>query len=272
MFVAACTLNDSCINVSDHKINTIRKLWQVCLNYNSVTPPSIINKVSFADSNSIFQTNNYIPLRLPISLTNLGNTCYLNSVLQILFQVNTVVPFDIWINHLLLVDKIQFTNSLPLLCKFLYLCKLSTISEGELADLVYLLKSINPFFHYKTQRDAHEALILLLDIFSNICNLPLKDNKISTVPEFVDSSLEFTKLPLFVNYAKKQIFTTKTFTILLYNQIQIYFHIWLKISVKTKILVVGNTPLSLVNLYAQVTKKHPILMCSRFCLIWTLLL
>ena len=47
--------------------------------------------------------------------------------------------------------------------------------------------SINPFFDYKTQRDAHEALILLLDIFSNICNLPLKDNKISTVPEFVDS-------------------------------------------------------------------------------------
>ena len=158
----------------------IQKLWQVCLNYNYVTPPSIINKVSFADSNSIFQTNNYIPLRLPISLTNLGNTCYLNSVLQILFQVNTVVPFDIWINHLLLVDKIQCTNSLPLLAfyKFLYLCKLSTISEGELADFVYLLKSINPFFDYKTQRDAHEALILLLDIFSNICNLPLKDNKI----------------------------------------------------------------------------------------------
>ena len=30
-------------------------------------------------------------------------------------------------------------------------------------------------------------LILLLDIFSNICNLPLKENKISTVKEFVDS-------------------------------------------------------------------------------------
>ena len=102
-------------------------------------------------------------------------------MLQILFQVNTVVPSDIWINHLLLVDKLQCTNSLPLLAfyKFLYLCKLSTISEGELPDFVYLLKSINPFFDYKTQRDAHEALILLLDIFSNICNLPLKDNKIS---------------------------------------------------------------------------------------------
>ena len=82
-----------------------------------------------------------------------------------------------------------FANSLPLLAfyKFLYLCKLSTISEGELADFVHWLKTINPFFDYKTQRDAHEALILLLDIFSNICNLPLKENKISTVPEFVDS-------------------------------------------------------------------------------------
>ena len=54
-------------------------------------------------------------------------------------------------------------------------------------DFLHLLKSINPFLDYKTQRDAHEALILLLDIFSNICNLSLKENKISTVPEFVDS-------------------------------------------------------------------------------------
>ena len=45
----------------------------------------------------------------------------------------------------------------------------------------------NPFFDYKTQRDAHDALILLLDIFSNICDLPLQENYISTVPEFVDS-------------------------------------------------------------------------------------
>ena len=102
----------------------IQKFWQVCLDCHSVAAPGIMNEVGFADSSSAFQTNNYIPLRLPISLTNLGNTCYLNSVLQILFQVNTVVPFDIWINHLLLVDKIQCANSLKLLAfyKFLYLC------------------------------------------------------------------------------------------------------------------------------------------------------
>ena len=86
--------------------------------------------MSFADSIRSFQTNNYIPMRLPISLTY-----YFNSVLQILFQVKTVVPFDMWINNLLFVDKIQCANSLPQLA----LCKLSKISESELADFVHLL-------------------------------------------------------------------------------------------------------------------------------------
>ena len=61
---------------------------------------------------------------------------------------------------------------------------MSIIPEGELAYFVHLLKSIHPFFVYKTQRDAHEALILLLDFF---CNLQLKENRMSTVPEFLDS-------------------------------------------------------------------------------------
>ena len=73
------------------------------------------------------------------------------------------MPFDILygINHLLLVDKIQCANSLPLLAfyKFLY-----------------------PFLTIKVS--AHEALILLLDIFCNICNFPFKENKISTVNSF----------------------------------------------------------------------------------------
>ena len=131
--------------------------------------------------------------------------------------------------------------------------KLSTNSEGELADFVHLLKSINPFFAYKTQRDAHEALILLLDIFSNICNLPLKENKISTVPEFVDSFFSGIYKISFIcyvkNYVKKQIFTMNLLTILLYNQI---FSSLAKDFCEIIILLVGNAQLSLVNLYAQV--------------------
>ena len=139
------------------------------------------------------------------------------------------------------------------------MCKLSTISEGELADFVYLLKSINPFFDYKTQRDAHEALILLLDIFSNICNLPLKDNKISTVPEFVDSFFSgIYKTSFICQLCQETNIYYEPFHHITVQPIQIYFHIWLKISVKIKILLVGNAPFSLVNLYAQVTKKRPI--------------
>ena len=58
-------------------------------------------------------------------------------------------------------------------------------------------------------------------------------------------------------------FAANPFAILLCNQIQIYFRIWLKISVKIKILLVGNAPFSLVNLYAQVTKKCPNMLLIR---------
>ena len=109
------------------------------------------------------------------------------------------------------------------------------------------------------QRDAHEALILLLDIFSNICNLPLKDNKISTVREFIDSFFS-------------GIYKT-SFICQLCQETNIYYEPFHHITVQpntdifsylakdfreNKILLVGNAPLSLVNLYAQVTKKCPI--------------
>ena len=199
--------------------------------------------------------------RFSISLINLGSTCYLNGLLHILFQVNTVVPFDIRLNHLLLVDKIQCANSLPLLAfyKFLYLCKQLTISEGELADFVHLLKSINNFYDYKTQRDAHEALILLLDIFSNICNLPLNENKISTLPEFVDFFFSgIYKISFICQLCQETNIYNESFHHITVQTKTDIFHIWLKISVKIKISLVRNALLSLVNLYAQVTKKHPI--------------
>ena len=51
-------------------------------------------------------------------------------------------------------------------------------------------------------------LFLLLDIFSNICNLPLKGNKISTVSEFVDSFFSgIYKTSFICQLCQEQIFT-----------------------------------------------------------------
>ena len=55
------TFNNFTCHYSENLIKydiPIQKRWQVCLNYHSITPPGIMNKVSFADSNSTFQTNN----------------------------------------------------------------------------------------------------------------------------------------------------------------------------------------------------------------------
>ena len=81
------------------------------------------------------------------------------------------------------------------------------------------------------------------------------NSKISTVPEFVDSFFS-------------GIYKT-SFICQLCQEINIYYepfhHITLQPNTdifsylaKTKILLVGNAPLSLVNLYVQVTKKRPI--------------
>ena len=153
----------------------------------------------------------------------------------------------------------QQSSTVSLLNVFILVQTVNNLSE--LADFVHLLNPfINPFFDYKTQKDAHKALILLLDIFSNICNLTLKENKISTVPEFVDSFFSgIYKISFICQLCQEtNIYYEQFHHILLYNQIQIYFHTGLKISMKIKILLVGNALLSLVNLYAHITKKGPI--------------
>ena len=167
-------------------------LWQVCTQYHPKIPPDTDNSIIALESDSSHIGNNsspYLPLRSPVPLINLGSTCYLNSILQILFQINKVVPFDLWINHLLSVDKSKCTNILSILTfyKFLYLCKVPSISKSELTDFVHLLKSNNSFFDQKIQRDAHEALILLLDIFNHVCELQINDNDTHYIPQFMDA-------------------------------------------------------------------------------------
>ena len=177
----------------------------------------------------LIEVHNYITSRIPVPLINLGNICYLNSILQVLFQVNTYVSFDTWINHLLVVDKLSCADNLQLLAfyKFLYLCKIPSITEGDLADFTHILEKINPFFKIGIQRDAHEALILVLESFSKICYLPILNNDTSFVPEFMDAffygiyRIQFNFVN-FVNFVKTITFAMKIFIIFLYSLIQIF--------------------------------------------------
>ena len=200
----------------------IQYLLYVCLNFKTSNEHSVVDHCT---RGNVTYRSTYITSRIPVPLINLGNTCYLNSILQVLFQFNTFVSFDTWINHLLVVDKLSCADNLQLLAfyKFLYLCKIPSITEGDLADFTHILEKINPFFEIGIQRDAHEALILLLESFNKICYLPILNNDTSFVSEFMDAFfMVFIEFNLIVNFLVTITFLTKIFIIFLYSLIQIF--------------------------------------------------
>ena len=135
--------------------------------------------------NNIWAPTSY---RGPIALQNLGQTCYLNCVLQVLFEINSLLPLHNFINHLIQIDKnIHGANaSLLLFYKLLYLCRLDTVSYAELLDFVSILKSCNSFFTVDSQRDVHEAFNFLFKELGKVCLLPALNNSFSETPEFMD--------------------------------------------------------------------------------------
>ena len=126
-----------------------------------------------------------------MGLYNLGNTCYLNSILQILFQLNQFRFYDRWINHVLSTDKTKCNDYNKLLAfdKFLHLFKFDITSHGQLSDFVSILCNIDQFFEVNVQRDVHEALLLLLKIFIGVNHIPVPSNNEITdnlLPDIVD--------------------------------------------------------------------------------------
>ena len=120
----------------------IQYLLQSCLDFQNCVPPGDIDHNTpnnIVDSTT--RTLSYLPSRKPIGLCNLGNTCYLNSILQILFQLNQFGFYDRWINHVLSIDKTKYFlsidktkctdhNKLLAFDKFLHLFKVDTISHS----------------------------------------------------------------------------------------------------------------------------------------------
>ena len=172
-------------------------LLQFCLNYKV---DDIIDNETIPDIDCVLSQICDFHTISPVPLDNLGNTCYINCILQCLFQLSRIYSFDIWFKHLIFLDKSRYGNSLQLLLfyKFLYFCSCTNILQAELADFVWLLHEINQFFNTSTQRDVHEALMLLFDMFNNVCQMYVGDSDYSDVPDFMDYYLSGVLIKHFV--------------------------------------------------------------------------
>ena len=103
----------------------------------------------------------------PAPLVNIGNTCYLNAIIQIIFMHNETFNFGYWLSNNIDFSQFSISDSKYYLAfyKFWYLSTFKKISRAELNDFVSLLSDLASFFEIGTQKDAHEALLKLLEIF-----------------------------------------------------------------------------------------------------------
>ena len=103
----------------------------------------------------------------PAPLKNIGNTCYLNAIMQILFMFNQVFNFGYWVSRNVDYSDVSNTNLQYYLIfqKFVYLSTLENVRKEHLNDFVSFLSSIDGFFEIGSQKDAHEAFLKILDIF-----------------------------------------------------------------------------------------------------------
>ena len=79
---------------------------------------------------------------------NIGNTCYLNASLQILFMLNKVFNFGHWVSKDIDYSHVSISDLTKYLAfrKFLYLSTLGNISGMDLDDFVTIICSIDSFF------------------------------------------------------------------------------------------------------------------------------
>ena len=133
----------------------------------------------FADSASAVASVNY-PLPA-VGLSNLGNTCYMNAILQSLSSLDTFVEHvdekiksyndccDSSYPHLDKEDKIDKNFIAGQLSRILGKLRKhdmhTTISAYKLAD--YIEEELHPKFIIRRQQDAHEFLDLLIDLFQD---------------------------------------------------------------------------------------------------------
>ena len=125
------------------------------------------NHVTSVDVTSGSNNNNLIAPTKPVPLKNIGNTCYLNASLQILFMFNQVFNFGYWVTSDVDYSQLSLYDSKKYLAfkKFLDLLTFENMNEKKLQDFVSAICGIDNFFNVGTQKDAHEAFLKLFGIF-----------------------------------------------------------------------------------------------------------
>ena len=142
------------------------------LNKNSTNNNKNSNKNNKKENNFSFFYKN--PAKIFGGLNNIGNTCFINSVLQSLIFTRPLQNYLIFSNH---VEKCKIKEKICFLCEF-----------SKFLRLFQKKKNLTPFFILKNiklisknlkigrQEDAHEFLIYFLDVLERNFDYFLKKN------------------------------------------------------------------------------------------------
>ena len=142
------------------------------LNKNSTNNNKNSNKNNKKENNFSFFYKN--PAKIFGGLNNIGNTCFINSVLQSLIFTRPLQNYLIFSNH---VEKCKIKEKICFLCEF-----------SKFLRLFQKKKNLTPFFILKniklisknlkigSQEDAHEFLIYFLDVLERNFDYFLKKN------------------------------------------------------------------------------------------------
>ena len=154
---------DYCINFTDNTVNEFPDCGTQPVSNYDTSEESVNNTTLQKDQHHLNTVN------VPVPLNNIGNTCYLNAIVQILFMLNQVFNFGYWFSNGTNYSQVSDTNTHEYLAfyKFLYLSTLNSIVKEELIDFVSIISKIDDFFQVGNQKDAHEALLKLINIFDS---------------------------------------------------------------------------------------------------------
>lgn len=129
-------------------------------------------------------------------LKNLGNTCYMNSIMQCLSNTTALVEYFVthsYRKHINRSNKTQgrIVEEVAALIKVLWNGQYKYISSK---DLRYIVGQYQQIFRGIEQQDSHEFLTILMDwLHSDLQTLKIADSPRTNLPASQKAWLEFTK-------------------------------------------------------------------------------